>query len=79
MSASIGSVLLMLGMAVAFGAQIGICMHAFAGNPGLGVRCLIVPFYAYVYARRHPVSVWLLRAWYAGMVCFAIGAIIASA
>jgi len=71
--------MLMLGLAIVMGAQIGIFLHAFTENPGAGLLCLVVPCYVVVYARRHPVSRLFLRAWYLGMACFVVGAAVTSA
>ena len=78
MSLTIGPVLLLSGLALAFAAQVGIGLHAFTGNPGKGLLCLFVPFYIYVYARRHKVGVWLMRVWYLGIAVFLVGATLAS-
>ncbi|MBJ2158934.1 hypothetical protein [Variovorax sp. IB41] len=78
MAPTLGSVLLLSGLAVAFAAQAGIALHAFTGNPGKGLLCLFVPLYVYVYARRHKVGVWLMRGWYLGIALFIVGATLAS-
>ncbi|RZL61394.1 MAG: hypothetical protein EOP81_17085 [Variovorax sp.] len=78
MSLTLGSILLLSGLAVAFAAQAGIALHAFTGNPGKGLLCFFVPFYVYVYARRHKVGVWLMRGWYLGIAMFIGGAMLAS-
>jgi hypothetical protein len=39
---------------------------------------LIVPFYLYVYAKRHPVGRALMRAWYAGIVALIAGTVLLS-
>jgi hypothetical protein len=78
MSLTVGSITLMLGLAMMCAAQIGIALHAFTGNPIKGLLCILVPFYVYVYARRHQVGIWLLRFWYLGITVFVLGAVTAS-
>jgi len=39
---------------------------------------VFLPFYIYVYARRHKVGVWLMRLWYLGIAVFLVGATLAS-
>ena len=78
MHASIGSVLLLLGLFLVVVSQLSIAMYAFAGNPLQGLACLFIPLYVYVYARRHKAGVWLMRAWYAGIGLWVVGGVLAS-
>lgn len=73
------SALILLGMAVIAISQISIGIYAFAGNPIKGIFCAILPLYVFVYARRHRVGGWFMRAWYAGIAIFVVGCFIASA
>jgi|LakMenEpi03Aug12_release.lakeMendotaPanAssembly.Ray.scaffolds.fasta_scaffold00370_90 hypothetical protein len=78
MSASLGTLLIIAGYSLLILSMIGIGLHAFTGNPIHGVLCLIVPFYLYVYAKRHPVGRALMRAWYAGIVALIAGTVLLS-
>jgi len=78
MSLSLGSILIVAGFALAFLAQIGMALHAFTGNLIQGLLCLVVPFYVYVYAKRHRVGKMLIRAWYAGLVSAVVGTMLLS-
>lgn len=78
MSLTTGPVLVLFGLALSFAAQVGIAIHAFSENPGKGLLCFFVPFYIYVYARRHKAGVWLMRLWYLGIAVFLVGALLAS-
>ena len=75
---SIGSVLIILGLVLLIGAQLAIALHALTGNPLLGLFCFLVPFYVYVYARKHNVGIWLMRAWYLGLVLLITGGVLSS-
>lgn len=70
---SIGPALLILGLALIFGSQLAIALYAFTGNPLFGFLCFLVPLYVYVYARKHKVSIWLMRGWYAGVALLIVG------
>jgi hypothetical protein len=70
--------LIMLGMLLMAASQLAIALHAFTGNPIKGLLCFTVPFYALVYARRHAVGIWLMRAWYAGVSMLIGGGVLAS-
>lgn len=78
MLASIGPVLLILGIILVAGSQWAIGLHAFTQSPLHGVLCFTVPLYVYVHARKHKVGLKLMRAWYAGLVLFVAGGVLSS-
>ena len=69
---------LVTGLVAMVGAQIAIALYAFTGNPLKGFLCFLVPFYVFVYARRHPVSPWFMRCWFMGIALFIVGGVLAS-
>lgn len=73
-----GSVLLMLGIALLVCSQFAIALYAFTGNPFKGVLCLVIPGYIFVYAQKNKVGVWLMRGWYAGIALLVVGGVLAS-
>lgn len=78
MHMSIGSTLLMLGLLLTVASQWSIAFHALGTAPLHGVLCFLVPLYVFVYARKHKVGTWLLRAWYTGVALIVVGGVIAS-
>lgn len=75
---AVGSVLLLLGIALLICAQLAIAVYAFTGNPFKGLLCLFIPGYIFVYAKKHQVGIWLMRGWYAGIALLVVGGVLAS-
>jgi hypothetical protein len=78
MQMSIGPAIILLGIMLLVGSQLAIAFHAFSRNPLLGLLCLIVPLYVYVYARKHKVGILFMRVWYVAIALLAIGGILSS-
>ncbi|MEY4562684.1 MAG: hypothetical protein RLZZ618_1961 [Pseudomonadota bacterium] len=78
MSSSLGSILLIAGLLITVAAQWAIAIHAFAGAPLHGILCFVIPLYVFVYARKHKVGIWMLRAWYLGIALIVVGGVMAS-
>ena len=74
----IGSTLLALGLLLTIASQWTIAFHALGTEPLHGVFCFIIPLYVFVYARKHKVGTWLLRAWYIGVALIVVGGVVAS-
>jgi hypothetical protein len=75
MHLSSGAALLLLGVALMVVSQLTIAVHAFTVSPLQGLGVLLMPLYIYVYARRHKVGVAAMRAWYAGVALWIVGAV----
>lgn len=78
MHLSFGAVVLFLGLLLVVGSQLTLAARAFATNPLAGLGCVFIPFYVYVYARRHKVGNWLMRIWYVGLVLWIAGGVMLS-
>lgn len=78
MHLSFGAGLLLFGLFLVVASQLTLAIHAFATRPLAGLACLFVPFYIYVYARRHKVGNWLMRLWYAGIALWIVGGVMLS-
>lgn len=78
MTVSLGSILLLSGIALCVLAQFGMAVYAFTRNPLKGFLCLIVPMYIVVYVRKTQTGSRFLLGWYLGVGLLVAGGILAS-
>lgn len=78
MNFSLGSSILLFGIALCALSQISIAIDAFTRNPLKGAFCIIVPMYIVVYARKSQTGSRLLNMWYIGIALLITGGIISS-
>ncbi len=75
MHVSFGLVVLLLGLVLMLVSQLTIAFHSFTVSPLQGLACLLLPFYIYIYARKHKVGIAAMRAWWAGVALWVVGAV----
>ncbi|AOJ77586.1 MULTISPECIES: hypothetical protein [Burkholderia] len=78
MTHSLGSILIIVGLASIILSQIGIGIHVFLTNPVKGIVGMFVPFYLWAYARRERAGRVLIQCWYAGLAALTTGVVLAS-
>ncbi|AOJ15118.1 hypothetical protein [Burkholderia vietnamiensis] len=78
MTHSLGSILIVAGLASIILSQIGIGIHVFLTNPVKGIVGMFVPFYLWAYARRERAGRVMIQCWYAGLAALTTGVVLAS-